>query len=132
MAANATFALKPGVLFLRVRFVIFAPDSRREPSPPSGRKSTQPTVQILEASSIRPTHLSFLHARNSNLREFEAFFGCPVEFGASGDQVAFSDETLALPLVTGDPHLLETLRPICDEAAKERGTAVGSLRAAVE
>src|SRR5277367_6063590 len=51
MAANATFALKPGVWFLRVRFVIFAPDSRREPSPPSRRKSTQPTVQILEASS---------------------------------------------------------------------------------
>src|SRR5271154_6924864 len=51
MAAKATFALKPGVWFLRVRFVIFAPDSRREPSPPSGRKSTQPTVQILEASS---------------------------------------------------------------------------------
>src|SRR5580693_5415088 len=54
MAANATFALKPGVWFLRVRFVIFAPDSRREPSPPSGRKSTQPTVQILEASSVHP------------------------------------------------------------------------------
>src|SRR5271170_674668 len=53
MAANATFALKPGVWFLRVRFVIFAPDSRREPSPPSGRKSTQPTVQILEASSVK-------------------------------------------------------------------------------
>src|SRR5271156_1185222 len=52
MAANATFALKPGVWFLRVRFVIFAPDSRREPSPPSGRKSTHPTVQILEASSV--------------------------------------------------------------------------------
>jgi hypothetical protein len=44
--------LKPGVWFLRVRFVIFAPDSRREPSPPSGRKSTQPTVQILEASAV--------------------------------------------------------------------------------
>src|SRR5271156_6480664 len=55
MAANATFALKPGVWFLRVRFVIFAPDSRREPSPPSGRKSTQPTVQILEASSLAQT-----------------------------------------------------------------------------
>jgi hypothetical protein len=52
MAANATFALKPGVWFLRVRFLIFAPDWRREPSPPSGRKSTQPTVQILEASSV--------------------------------------------------------------------------------
>src|SRR6202451_1224788 len=54
MAANATFALKPGVWFLRVRFVIFAPDSRREPSPPSGRKSTRPTVQILEARSVIP------------------------------------------------------------------------------
>ena len=38
----------------------------------------------------------------------------------------------ALPLVTEDRHLLETLRPICDEAAEERGTATGSLRAAVE
>jgi AraC-like DNA-binding protein len=89
-------------------------------------------LREIAGRKIRPTHLSFLHARNSNLREFEDFFGCPVEFGASGDQVAFSNETLALPLVTEDPHLLETLRPICDEAAKERGTAVGSLRAAVE
>jgi AraC-like DNA-binding protein len=89
-------------------------------------------LREIAGRKIRPTHLGFLHARNSNLREFEDFFGCPVEFGASGDQVAFSNETLALPLVTEDPHLLETLRPICDEAAKERGTAVGSLRAAVE
>jgi hypothetical protein len=28
--------------------------------------------------------------------------------------------------------LLETLQPICDEAAKERGTVIASLRAAVE
>jgi hypothetical protein len=89
-------------------------------------------LREIAGRKIRPTHLSFLHARNSDLREFEAFFGCPVEFGASGDQVAFSNETLALPLVTEDRHLLETLRPICDEAAKERGTAIGSLRAAVE
>src|SRR5271163_3927075 len=61
MAANATFALKPGVWFLRVRFVIFAPDSRREPSPPSGRKSTQPTVQILEASSLHTWGQNLLH-----------------------------------------------------------------------
>jgi AraC-like DNA-binding protein len=76
--------------------------------------------------------LSFIHARNSDLPAFEQFFGCPVEFGASADQVAFSNETLALPLVTEDRHLLETLRPICDEAAKERGTATGTLRAVVE
>src|ERR1700683_609168 len=75
MAANATFALKPGVWFLRVRFVISAPDSRREPSPPSGRKSTQPTVQILEASSqlsgIQPLHVRSIHMESApNLDHF--------------------------------------------------------------
>ncbi len=89
-------------------------------------------LREIAGRNIRPTQLSFIHARNSDLSAFERFFGCPVEFGASGDQLAFSDKTLALPLVTEDRHLLETLRPICDAAAKERNTAIGSLRAAVE
>jgi AraC-like DNA-binding protein len=89
-------------------------------------------VREVVGRNIRPMHVSFAHGRNSDLRAFERFFGCPVEFGASRDQLAFSHETLALPLVTEDRHLLETLRPICDEAAKKRGTATGSLRAAVE
>ena len=82
--------------------------------------------------SIRPTQLRFIHERNSDVRAFERFFGCPVVFGASRDQIAFSNETMALPLVTEDPHLLEALKPICDEAAKQRSTTVGTLRAAVE
>ena len=76
--------------------------------------------------------MNFIHGRNSELRSFERFFRCPVEFGVSGDQFAFSDETLALPLVTEDRHLLETLQPVCDEAARKRGTAVGTIRALVE
>ena len=44
----------------------------------------------------------------------------------------FSNETLAIPLVTEDQHLLETLRPICEEAAKERKTVRGTLRSLVE
>ena len=48
------------------------------------------------------------------------------------DQLTFSNDTLALPLLTEDRHLLETLRPICDEAAKERKTPKGTLRASVE
>jgi AraC-like DNA-binding protein len=81
---------------------------------------------------FRLPQVSFAHVRNSDLREFERFFGCPVEFGASMDQLDFSNETLALPLVTEDRHLLETLQPICDEAAKERKTPKGTLRASVE
>jgi hypothetical protein len=39
-------------------------------------------LREIAGRKIRPTHLSFLHARNSDLREFDAFFGCAVEFGA--------------------------------------------------
>ena len=64
--------------------------------------------------------------------EFERFFGCPVEFGAPSGQLAFSNAMLALPLVTEDPHLLEMLRPFCEDAERARNTAAGSLRASVE
>jgi hypothetical protein len=40
MAANATFALKAGEWFRRVRFVIVSPDSRVQPCALSGRDST--------------------------------------------------------------------------------------------
>jgi AraC-like DNA-binding protein len=81
---------------------------------------------------IRPELVTYVHARNVDLREFEKFYNCPVEFGARADRVVFSHETLATPLVTHDPHLLETLRPFCDEAARARRTIPGTMRAAVE
>jgi len=89
---------------------------------------------LREASgrNVRPITISFAHPRNSDLPEFERFFGCPVEFGATSDRKTFSKETVALPLFTGDRYLLETLQPFCDEAAKERGTAKGTLRSQVE
>jgi AraC-like DNA-binding protein len=88
-------------------------------------------LREITGQRVHPTHLSFVHGRNSDLRAFERFFGCTVEFGASVDQFALSNQTLALPLVTKDRYLFETLQPVCDEAAKERGTT-GTLRAMVE
>jgi AraC-like DNA-binding protein len=81
---------------------------------------------------VSPTQVACAHGRTTDLREFERFYGCAVEFGATFDQLAFSSETLALPLITEDPHLLETLRPFCDEAARARNSAPGSIRASVE
>lgn len=89
-------------------------------------------LRELVGRRIRPMKVAFAHARNTHTREFERFFGCSVEFGAAFDQVSMSNETLALPLVTGDPHLLETLRSLCDEAASERHTPTETLRASVE
>ena len=87
---------------------------------------------------IRPLRAAFAHSRNSDLGEFERFYLCPIEFGrtasegASSDLLEFSNDTLALPLITADPKLIEALRPFCDAAASERNTAKGTLRAAVE
>ena len=88
--------------------------------------------------NVRPDRVAFAHPRNSDLREFEQFYGCPVEFGraanegVSSDLLKFSNDTLAIPLITADAKLLEALQPFCDMAAKERSTSAGTLRAAVE
>jgi AraC-like DNA-binding protein len=89
-------------------------------------------LREIAGRNIHPTHVSFAHELSSNRRYLERYFGCPVEFGALLDEVTLSNETLAIPLVTEDRHLLEALQPICDEAAKERNTVKGTLRASVE
>jgi AraC-like DNA-binding protein len=90
------------------------------------------SLREITGRNIRPTRIIFAHIRNSDFPEFERFCGCPVEFGGPCDQIVFSNQSLTAPLITGDVHLLDTLRPICDEAAKQRETVAGSLRAAVE
>jgi hypothetical protein len=50
IAASATFALKSGEWFRRVRFVMSSPDWRRS-SPRSGRNSTYRTVRVCRATS---------------------------------------------------------------------------------
>ena len=90
------------------------------------------SLREITGRHVHPTKITLLHTRNSDSREFERFCACPVEFGATSDQLVFSNQTLALPLITEDTHLLDALRPICDAAAKQRETAPESLRALVE
>ena len=94
--------------------------------------ATIKALREMAGRHFQPAQVTFTLARNSELPEFERFFGCPVGFSASADQFTLSNETLAIPLVTEDHHLLETLRPICEEAAKERKTVHGTLRSLVE
>jgi AraC-like DNA-binding protein len=96
-------------------------------------------LREVAGKNIRPIRAAFAHARNSDLREFERFFGCPVEFGRASSEGAsfdllleFSNDAIATPLMTADPKLLDALQPFCEMAAKERKTAAGTLRAAVE
>jgi AraC-like DNA-binding protein len=90
------------------------------------------SLREITGRNIHPTKITFIHMRSPGFPEFERFCGCPVEFGGSSDQLVLSNQSLAVPLITEDLHLLDVLRPICDEAAKLRETAPGSLRALVE
>lgn len=89
-------------------------------------------LREMAGRDVRPTQVAFTLAREPDPGEFARFFGCPVTFSGTADQFSLSSETLAIPLVTRDQHLLETLQPICEEAAKERNTAYGTLRSSVE
>ena len=90
------------------------------------------SLREIAGRNVHPTKITFVHMRSPGFPELERFCGCPVEFGGSSDELVFSSQSLAVPLITEDMHLLDALRPICDEAAKQRETAPGSLRALVE
>jgi hypothetical protein len=89
-------------------------------------------LRTISGRNVAPTKVAFAHNRNSDLREFERFFGCPVEFGAPNTVFQTSADALHLPLLTADPKLFRVLRPYCDAAAKERAAKPGTLRSAVE
>jgi AraC-like DNA-binding protein len=89
-------------------------------------------LRTISGRNITPAKVTFAHNRNSDLREFERFFGCPVEFGAPNTAFQISATALRLPLITADPKLLRVLQPFCDAAAMERNVKPGTLRSAVE
>ena len=89
-------------------------------------------LRTMSGRKLVPAKVAFAHNRNSDVREFERFFGCPVEFGAPNTVFQISADALRLPLITADPKLLRVLRPYCDAAATERNIKPGTLRAAVE
>jgi AraC-like DNA-binding protein len=95
-------------------------------------------LREIASRKIRPRRVACAHPRNSNLREFERFYGCDVEFGrasiegASSDLLEFPKDSLAIPLVTADAKLVDALKPFCEKAARERRTAAGTVRASVE
>jgi len=90
------------------------------------------SLREITGRNVHPTKITFVHIRASGFPEFERFCGCPVEFGASADQLVLSNQSLSVPLITEDLHLLDALRPICEEATRQRETAPESFRAMVE
>ncbi|MEM8556243.1 MAG: AraC family transcriptional regulator ligand-binding domain-containing protein [Bacteroidota bacterium] len=57
------------------------------------------------STSFQPLAVFFKHAAPSTVEHHEAFFGCPVHFGADRDALLVSNETLHTPNKLGDPGL---------------------------
>jgi AraC-like DNA-binding protein len=76
--------------------------------------------------------LRLTHARMRGAREFSAYFGCAVEFGAGVDEMLFVRKLGELPVVSADPYLNKLMVNLCEEALANRATSRGPMRTQVE
>ena len=78
-------------------------------------------LRAVTGRKVRPVRVTFAHARNARIREFERFFGCPVEFGRRANLIELSQTDLDVPIIDADKRLLDVLRGYCTEVlAKHR------------
>lgn len=71
-------------------------------------------MRVLTGRMLRPVRVQLRYPRNSNLSEYERFFGCPLRFGASANRIEFRLEDLQVPLITADNKLHKILQDHCE------------------
>ena len=59
-------------------------------------------LRTMSGRQVVPAKVTFAHSRNSDVREFEQFFGCPVEFDAPNTVFQISADALRLPFADTD------------------------------
>ena len=89
-------------------------------------------LRRLTKSNLVPQRVTFVHPRESKLREFRDFFRCPIRFGTNRQSMIFVKNDLLLPIDSRDRHLLNILEMFCKEALSRRKTPVTPTRARVE
>ena len=80
---------------------------------------------------LLPNRVRLMHHRPRNT-EFAKFFGDDIEFGATADDITFSNNIRQSPVVSADPYLNRLLISYCEEAISHRPKTRGSFRSRVE
>ena len=80
---------------------------------------------------LLPNRVRLMHHRARNA-EFAKFFGNDIEFGATADDITFSNNIRQSPVVSADPYLNELLISYCEEAISYRPKTRASFRSRVE
>jgi len=78
-----------------------------------------------------PSRITFVHARNSDLRDIHRVLRCPVDFMHATNSWVLPQSVMELPIVSEDNHLLRILEAHADDLLSERRKAAG-LRSMVE
>lgn len=89
-------------------------------------------LRHLTGRNLAPIDVQFAHLRISGISTFARYFQCPVTFGASENRIRFTQETLALPLLTQDPGLYGILKQYCDEILARKKEIAPPVTARVE
>ena len=80
---------------------------------------------------LLPNRVRLMHHRTRNA-EFAKFFGDNIEFGATADDITFSNNIRQSPVVSADPYLNTLMISYCEEAISHRRRPHGSFRSRVE
>lgn len=62
-----------------------------------------------------PVRVGFVHQRDEGFAAHQAFFGCPVRFGAGENEIVLHRGDLARPIRSADNRLLTLLRRYCED-----------------
>lgn len=73
---------------------------------------------------IVPNWVSFKHAKPRDIRDYEAFFRCPLHFAAKETAIGFSTAYLDLPLPHADAQLRRIMDDLCAQLLKQLGNAL--------
>jgi AraC-like DNA-binding protein len=82
--------------------------------------------------NLTPEGVSFSHPRNERIREFERFFGCPVDFATPENRICFKLQDIHLPIHTADDRLLSILEEHCRIVLDRHDVAPPSIIERVE
>jgi AraC-like DNA-binding protein len=86
----------------------------------------------LTGRHLVPQRVLLAHRRASTPKDLRIFFGCEIEFGASGDQIIFPLDVRNIVMVHADPYLNSLLERYCQDLLLRRGAKVRDWTSRVE
>lgn len=75
----------------------------------------------IAGQDLVPARVEFMHARPADLSAYQAFFRCPLLFGAAHTALVFSAADMARPLLTSNPQLLPVLEQTAERCLAQMG-----------